>query len=181
MWKGTSSLSSRSLTATTVTAGNPDLHPTITEAQAGPCSQPLRSLGSVVKLLTPSEDYTDEYNAWLESFPNYIYPIVFIIKRFAPHETLGRLAGHVWCGQHQRLSLAMSSRPLGGSLSARTFGSVCFPPKAGGPSSCARILSPRQRFRPGMTSLRPWSCRPRGLGVMPPGPVVLELQVRGQL
>ncbi|MEZ6060032.1 MAG: hypothetical protein R3C19_06700 [Planctomycetaceae bacterium] len=42
---------------------------------------PGRSLGSVIKLLTPSVDYTDEYNHWLESIPNYIYAIVFIIKR----------------------------------------------------------------------------------------------------
>ncbi len=41
-----------------------------------------RSLGSVIKLLTPSEQYTDEYNDWLASIPTYIYPIVFIIKRF---------------------------------------------------------------------------------------------------
>ncbi len=41
-----------------------------------------RSLGSVIKLLTPSPEYTDEYNAWLASIPNYIYPIVLIIKRF---------------------------------------------------------------------------------------------------
>ncbi len=40
-----------------------------------------RSLGSVIKLLTPSQDYTDGYNAWLESIPGYIYAIVFIIKR----------------------------------------------------------------------------------------------------
>lgn len=42
---------------------------------------PERSLGSVIKLLTPSADYTEEYNAWLESIPGYIYAIVFIIKR----------------------------------------------------------------------------------------------------
>ncbi|MEO2029039.1 MAG: hypothetical protein ABGZ23_24440 [Fuerstiella sp.] len=42
---------------------------------------PNRSLGSVIKLLTPSVDYTEEYNAWLESIPGYIYAIVFIIKR----------------------------------------------------------------------------------------------------
>ncbi len=36
----------------------------------------------MIKLLTPSSDYTDEYNAWLASIPSYIYPIVFIIKRF---------------------------------------------------------------------------------------------------
>lgn len=40
-----------------------------------------RSLGSLIKLLTPSQDYTDEYNTWLESIPGYIYAIVFIIKR----------------------------------------------------------------------------------------------------
>jgi len=41
-----------------------------------------RSLGSVIKLLTPSVDYTDEYNHWLTSIPGYIYALVFIIKRF---------------------------------------------------------------------------------------------------
>ena len=40
-----------------------------------------RSLGSVIKLLTPSLDYTDDYNEWLETIPGYIYAIVFIIKR----------------------------------------------------------------------------------------------------
>jgi len=42
---------------------------------------PTRTLGSVIKLLTPSADYADNYNAWLESIPGYIYAIVFIIKR----------------------------------------------------------------------------------------------------
>lgn len=40
-----------------------------------------RSLGSVIKLLTPSVDYTDTYNQWLEEIPDHIYAIVFIIKR----------------------------------------------------------------------------------------------------
>jgi hypothetical protein len=40
-----------------------------------------RSLGSVIKLLTPSPDYTDSYNEWLEQIPDHIYAIVFIIKR----------------------------------------------------------------------------------------------------
>lgn len=43
---------------------------------------PNRSLGSVIKLLTPSDIYNAEYNAWLESIPNYLYALVFIIKRF---------------------------------------------------------------------------------------------------
>lgn len=43
---------------------------------------PRRSLGSVIKLLTPSEEYNAEYNAWLKSIPSHIYALVFAIKRF---------------------------------------------------------------------------------------------------
>lgn len=41
-----------------------------------------RSMGSVIKLLTPSVEFTDEYNDWLKSFPQYIKGIAFIVKRF---------------------------------------------------------------------------------------------------
>jgi phosphoenolpyruvate carboxykinase (diphosphate) len=41
-----------------------------------------RSMGSVIKLLTPSVEFTDEYNNWLKSFPQYIKGIAFIVKRF---------------------------------------------------------------------------------------------------
>lgn len=41
-----------------------------------------RSLGSVIKLLTPSTGYTDEYNAWLKDIPPYIRALVLLIKRF---------------------------------------------------------------------------------------------------
>jgi hypothetical protein len=48
-----------------------------------PLLSPERSLGSVVKLLTPSaNEYTKEYNAWLQGLPNYIRAQVFIVKRF---------------------------------------------------------------------------------------------------
>jgi hypothetical protein len=47
-----------------------------------PILSPERSLGSVIKLLTPNPDYTDEFNAWLSSIPSHVYAIVFIIKRF---------------------------------------------------------------------------------------------------
>lgn len=47
-----------------------------------PILSPQRSLGSVIKLLTPSEEYTDEYNAWLKSIPDHIYALVYAIKRF---------------------------------------------------------------------------------------------------
>ncbi|MBT8116597.1 MAG: hypothetical protein KJO66_02095, partial [Gammaproteobacteria bacterium] len=47
--------------------------------------QPLsaeRSLGSVIKLLTPTSSYTDEYNDWLKSISPRILALVFLIKRF---------------------------------------------------------------------------------------------------
>ena len=41
-----------------------------------------RTLGSVVKLLTPSNAYVDEYNQYLEEIPNHIKGLVFMVKRF---------------------------------------------------------------------------------------------------
>jgi phosphoenolpyruvate carboxykinase (diphosphate) len=44
---------------------------------------PGRSLGSVIKLLTPSKgEFTDTYNQWLSTIPSHIRALVFIIKRF---------------------------------------------------------------------------------------------------
>jgi len=40
-----------------------------------------RSLGSVIRLLTPSPSFTDEYNAWLAGFPDRIMALAFIVKR----------------------------------------------------------------------------------------------------
>ncbi|NLX27896.1 MAG: hypothetical protein GXY59_02885 [Bacteroidales bacterium] len=53
------------------------------ERKSRPLLSSARSLGSVIKLLTPSPTmYTDEYNAWLESIPHYIKGLVHIVKRF---------------------------------------------------------------------------------------------------
>ena len=44
---------------------------------------PERSLGSVIKLLTPDEqDYTPAYNAWLKGIPQYVKELVFVVKRY---------------------------------------------------------------------------------------------------
>jgi hypothetical protein len=55
-------------------------------ARNRPRGRPLlgqeRSLGSVVKLLSRSPDYTDEYNAWLGTIPRYILDLVLLIKRY---------------------------------------------------------------------------------------------------
>lgn len=50
-----------------------------------PTRKPLsseRSLGSVIKLLTPSTSHTDEYSVWLAAIPQRILSLAFIIKRF---------------------------------------------------------------------------------------------------
>ena len=41
-----------------------------------------RSLGSVIKLLTTADEYTDEYNDWLGTIPQYIKELVFVVKRY---------------------------------------------------------------------------------------------------
>ncbi|MFN7992398.1 MAG: hypothetical protein U0Q18_02285 [Bryobacteraceae bacterium] len=41
-----------------------------------------RSLGSVIKLLTASSEYTDEYNQWLRDLPQTIRQLVFTLKRY---------------------------------------------------------------------------------------------------
>lgn len=40
-----------------------------------------RSLGSVIKLLTPSPEYTEEYNTWLKQLPQTLRQILFALKR----------------------------------------------------------------------------------------------------
>ncbi|HEY1736991.1 MAG TPA: hypothetical protein VGG12_10115, partial [Methylovirgula sp.] len=52
-------------------------------ASSRPILSPERSLGSVIKLLTPNaSEFTPAYNAWLESIPNHVRALVFVIKRF---------------------------------------------------------------------------------------------------
>src|SRR5690606_15007802 len=61
----------------------PELRAQSGKTPARPILGEDRSLGSVIKLLTPDQaTYTDEYNAWLETIPNHVRAIVFIIKRF---------------------------------------------------------------------------------------------------
>ncbi|MGH7995983.1 MAG: hypothetical protein ACREFX_06495, partial [Opitutaceae bacterium] len=50
-------------------------------ARGRPLLSPERSLGSVVKLLTRSPDYSDEYNQWLASIPRSIRELVLLVKR----------------------------------------------------------------------------------------------------
>jgi hypothetical protein len=56
---------------------------------------PERSLGSVIKLLTPDErDYTPAYNAWLSSVPQHVKELVFVLKRYYKPEWNGNWRDH---------------------------------------------------------------------------------------
>ena len=41
-----------------------------------------RSLGSVIKLMTPSPEYTDEYNEWLGTVPQTVRQLLITVKRY---------------------------------------------------------------------------------------------------
>lgn len=41
-----------------------------------------RTLGSVIKLLTPSSLYTEEFNEYIKAIPNHVKALVFLVKRF---------------------------------------------------------------------------------------------------
>ena len=43
---------------------------------------PQRSLGSVIRLLTPNPAFTPGYNAWLSTIPSSVRDLVLLIKRF---------------------------------------------------------------------------------------------------
>jgi hypothetical protein len=68
--------------------------PDYTQLTSRPMLDPKRSLGSVIKLLTPSRDFTDEYNKWLKTIPGSLYAMAFIIKRFCKPEWNGDWRSH---------------------------------------------------------------------------------------
>lgn len=51
-------------------------------SEGRPILSPERSLGSVIKLLTPDEEYTDEHNAFVKSIRPEIKQLVLLVKRF---------------------------------------------------------------------------------------------------
>ncbi len=53
-----------------------------------------RSLGSVIKLLTPSSEYTGQHNARLRSLPQTLRQLVFAIKRYYRPEWGEQWRGH---------------------------------------------------------------------------------------
>jgi hypothetical protein len=69
-----------------------------------PILSPERSLGSVIKLLTPSPEYKPEYNQWLRDLPQTIRQFVCVVKRYyrsewgenwRAHFTVDRINGYL--------------------------------------------------------------------------------------
>jgi len=52
------------------------------ERSRRPILSPARSLGSVIQLLTPSADYTDQHNAWARQLSQTVRQLVFTLKRY---------------------------------------------------------------------------------------------------
>jgi hypothetical protein len=70
---------------------------------ARPILSPERSLGSVIKLLTPSKEYIDEHNEWVRSLPQTIRQLIVTVKRYyrpymgdgwRKYFTVDRINGH---------------------------------------------------------------------------------------
>jgi hypothetical protein len=76
-----------------------------------PLLSPERSLGSVIKLLTPSPDYTDAHNEWVRALPQTIRQLVFTLKRYyrpewgdrwQEHFTVDKING--WAGHELKFA-----------------------------------------------------------------------------
>lgn len=62
---------------------------------ARPILSVQRSLGSVIKLLTPSSEYTDAHNAWVRGLPAPIRQLIVAVKRYYQPEW-GEASGDAW-------------------------------------------------------------------------------------
>ncbi|MGO1385380.1 MAG: hypothetical protein ACTHU1_11425, partial [Arachnia sp.] len=67
-------------------------------AEFRPLLSDQRSIGSVIKLMSPSSDYTPEHNLWLESIPHHIKELLFVVKRFQRPEWGDDWASHFSTG-----------------------------------------------------------------------------------
>lgn len=57
-------------------------NPRVPGAKSRPILDPARSLGSVMRLFSPSDDFTDEYNAFIASIPRSAKDFILTLKRY---------------------------------------------------------------------------------------------------
>jgi hypothetical protein len=119
---------------------------------------PERSLGSVIKLMTPSSRFTDGHNAYLATIPEHVKELLFTVKRFykpewgtdwRSHFSVMMLNGRE--GNEVRLDGDPRSSPT-------TCASASRPTARGGCSRCAPTSPPPRRCSPRTTSPRPPWC-----------------------
>lgn len=55
--------------------------PRLPKRPSRPLLSPERSFGSVVRMLTSSDSFTEKYNDWLQSIPKHVRDLVLVIKR----------------------------------------------------------------------------------------------------
>lgn len=108
--------------------------PTVPGKKSRPLLSEERSLGSVVRLLTPSPDFTDDYNSWLSRIPRHVRDLVLVVKRFYSTEwgndwrshfnvdTVNGLPGHELKYGKRKLKSFYSRVGFDAQSSWRTFG-----------------------------------------------------------
>ncbi|MBL9155873.1 MAG: hypothetical protein JNJ70_00275 [Verrucomicrobiales bacterium] len=57
-------------------------NPRVPGAKSRPILDPERSLGSVMRLFSPSDEFTDEYNAFIASIPRSVKDFILTLKRY---------------------------------------------------------------------------------------------------
>lgn len=133
--------------------------PSYQDRGSRPLFGPQRSLGSVIKLLTPSLDYTDEYNNWLKSIPDYLLSLLFIIKRFEEpgwEENWAEQFGVDLVNGQPGHELKFRERTLVGTYLRVGF----LGPRKWRTFKLRQDFSPRRKFKPRTTSPhRSWSPR----------------------
>ena len=143
-----------------------------------------RSIGSVIKLLTPSRsEYHPDYNAWLSRIPPYVKELVYVVKHSYRPEWGDDWRKHFTVDDRRAPRQRAAIRPRQAHPQHAPRGLQ--PDGAGAPSPCARISSPAEKIqvegrhhRFDSRSTRPGRGRARG----PQEPLAeIRLQLRGTI
>lgn len=109
--------------------------------QGRPILSPERSLGSVIKLLTPHPDFSDEHNEFIQSIPSRIKDLTLLVKRFYKDDW-----GDNWC---DRFSVDIINGISGHELKYRGNKVITSYLRVGyAPDGSWRVFSLRKDFAP---------------------------------
>lgn len=104
---------------------------------------PQRSLGSVIKLLTPNPDFNEEHNAFVKSIPSHIRDLVLLVKRYYKEDW-----GENW---HERFTVDIINGRPGHELKYRDNKVITSYLRVGyAEDGSWRVFSLRKDFAPAM-------------------------------